>query len=783
MERMTATQQGQNQNLFDLEQVFFVLDSRKLEAVEDRLYGYCLLEDGIYEDPDLRQGRKIQPDGRGVYVLLCREGDRITIHQDFNGSFGLYLYETEGWYAISNSFLMLTDYVGRQGPLTLNETTAKHLTVSGLTSMAYTETLANEIRIIPKNARLTLHVGTGALETEYLDYGENSLELNSPEGIQALDRWYSRWVSVFRSLKQAEASIQVALSGGCDSRMVMALALASGIDLSQVHVRSINDGLHTHSEDYEIASEIAASFGFPLNEGRNDQSRVNYSLEDTLNISFYTKLGFHKQMYFKHFRYRERRFAFPGAGGGCIRGHLNQTREEFVCSQDQSARHQFSRGVCDQVVPALVAILNSGFEGIAQNHHRVNWDPTYDGLSHYRETRGRNHFGKAGVEDYCSNVINFSPLMDPEICRLRISDQVCPDKNLLMALIYVRYCPRLLDFRIEGGRSIDEATIAYARQIHARFPRQEEQMPLFDRVPDGSLVWNDPEEQVNEPLTKEEIESCLADVFASRRVKGLFTSLLDEEIYSHAEDFKNTQKYFPLRHCYTVLAICHMLEEVYGRQWRPAEPTMARLNRWRDEGRDMATRRHDQIVETLKDYITARIDAKIFDKEPTDIRLLSVSDGRARIQIPQWFQKGGTGYVVESYNLSLDLEFECLSDGELKLSLKGRFVPDGKGGRVPYWIRYTSLVCCGKEMLKKPEDVWHDKPHICKRKVKRGDRITLHIEWTMFHDTGRQEASAAPKTAPEPQQMAEEEKLPPQEKKESRGLFRSLAEKMGRGGK
>lgn len=89
---------------------------------------------------------------------------------------------------------------------------------------------------------------------------------------------------------------------------------------------------------------------------------------------------------------------------------------------------------------------------------------------YYKEVRNRNHYAKAITEKYFSNVFTLTPLMDPEIHKIKIGDNDFNDMHLLFILILLRYCPKLLDFEIEGGRKFDENTIGLAKIINEKYP-------------------------------------------------------------------------------------------------------------------------------------------------------------------------------------------------------------------------------------------------------------------------------------------------------------------------
>ena len=89
----------------------------------------------------------------------------------------------------------------------------------------------------------------------------------------------------------------------------------------------------------------------------------------------------------------------------------------------------------------------------------------------YQETRCRHHFGKNTLSAFFNGTIQLSPLLDPKLRTLKLNSPECPDYNLLIALIFVRYAPDLLKFPFQGKRSIAPETIEYAKKINARFPR------------------------------------------------------------------------------------------------------------------------------------------------------------------------------------------------------------------------------------------------------------------------------------------------------------------------
>lgn len=289
-----------SQDLFSVSDNFFVISSDNLEPVHTRLYGYCISNSQVIVDTeDIRDGKySLSPEE--AYVYIERQDDSIFIYQDFVGCYGLYLYREGDYWAISNSFIYLLDYVKKSHKITFNKEYADLSLISDVCVSSYLETLVNEIRCLDRSAVVKIDIKSKTIETSLLNYMENTVDVDSKEGMQLLDSWFFKWTNLIKNLKRSTNNISTDLSGGYDSRLVLGLFLGSGINMNDIHVISHNDGLHSHSEDFKIATELADFYGFKLNDSSHlSKGGVNLSLLDTINNSFNLKLGFHTQMYWQ----------------------------------------------------------------------------------------------------------------------------------------------------------------------------------------------------------------------------------------------------------------------------------------------------------------------------------------------------------------------------------------------------------------------------------------------------------------------------------------------------
>lgn len=198
---------------FGMDKQFFVIDSKNAAQTKTQLYGFAINGDEFLEHDDRMGDEELS--GDGAYVFVRRSENRIVISQDSMGSFGLYVFRHGEYFALSNSFMLLVDYVKNQYELTLNKAFADALIVSSLCTVSYEETLIREIRALDRSAVVEIDIApVPALCCRYTDYEENTVDINSAQGLQILDDWYQRWTGLIRKVYESGTKIRCDLSGG-----------------------------------------------------------------------------------------------------------------------------------------------------------------------------------------------------------------------------------------------------------------------------------------------------------------------------------------------------------------------------------------------------------------------------------------------------------------------------------------------------------------------------------------------------------------------------------------
>lgn len=703
---------------------FFIIDSLNLNQIESKLYGFSIKDGKIIENDNF--DNEIL-DGTGAYVQIQVNENEIGISQDFIGSYGLYLYKSKDYFAISNSFIKLVDYLKNNNKnITFNKGYADSFLFAGLCTFLYEKTLVNEIEVIPRNNKIIISKLNKTLEFIKIDYEEHSINIDSKKGIEILDKWYEKWVSIIRQIKKSTNRLNVDLSGGFDTRVVSALWLSSNIDLNKVNIHSNEGKVHVMEEDYRIASQIAKKFNFNLNHRPYPLNITPFEeLNTPLDISFNIKLGFHKELYFRYERHKNTLYSITGSGGETIRGYPNKNYKDYVEDIINSIK-KYDETIGD----VSEKELNSSLDRL-KNKFKLNEDSLDELPEHsYNEIRCRNHYGKSVVESYFYNTITLTPLLDPDLHKLKLNTDSCEDKHLLIALIYIRYCPDLLNFEFEGNRAIDKNSIDVAYSINKMYPKSVQYLPFIS----GPEISNETPEKINwnQFIKFDEANDFLKDVFKTRSFELEFKKYYPNNIYDEINKFLDKSNFYPLKYVYSALSVLKIIHDTGFSI--PADSPNSTEWLYSFKKYDVQEKENKYMDDLLK-YMTARIDIKNKGTSSNTINIFKSNDYNLRIYHENWFKdEFGEGIILESTKGILDLEFECVGDGELNLTIKSKDVRDKHKNRFPVYIHYTNFKINGETISLHPSLISHDNPHIFKKKVRDSEKINVHLEWMPFNE-------------------------------------------------
>ncbi|MBQ1400003.1 MAG: hypothetical protein IIZ51_11735 [Lachnospiraceae bacterium] len=528
---------------------FFVIDSEHLDDVESGLFGYCCSEDGtvfMRGDPGLRP-EDVVPSGLGSYDLIVRGEDHIDIYQDLLGSQGIYIYEDGGYYALSNSCLYLMEYLKPKRSFRIDRDFAYHFVPEVTGVYTCSETMIREIRLIDRDLTIRIDLSSARISYERVAQLEDTEDVDTREGIAVLDRWMERWGNIIRKVYSSDGDIEFDLSGGFDSRMSLLIGLNAGIDMSSVMVRSLNDHLSCHDEDYRIAEMIAEICGFRLNDPSVFRYRdIPFDMPEIHGISMYTKGLSHKQMYYKPAFHDHIKYRVTGAGGENRRADKHhRSPADLLKERIRLSRYAYSeplkaeaeeiqKRVMDRMCGEVSAALGDRDDTEEQLSRRI-----------FMDTSSRYHFAYDMFECYMANEIKILPLLDPELMKLKRKGRK-GDMDLLMALIFTRYGGRLADVPFEGGRIILPETLEYARELNEKYPRKSidgRELLTRERVRTGG-----PEKNLYGKVSAEdEIFDAGRILAADSRIRESFCRVFDEDTYYLLFEDSFRRKFRPLQ--------------------------------------------------------------------------------------------------------------------------------------------------------------------------------------------------------------------------------------------
>ena len=534
---------------------FFIIDSNNLEKVQSIMYGFSISKKGlITNNYYIKLGHYEEPEPEGIYIMIRKIGEKIKINQDFYGSFGLYIYENKntGFFALSNSFLLLEEYLVGKENFTLNKEFSDNLIISQLCSPSIYETMVKEITLIPPNSFIMVNIKKKLYKIHYIDYKENSIPFETKEGLKLIDKWVDKWGYIFRSLRNKTNNIMLDLSGGFDTRAVLTILLKSGINMNEILINSKNDTLLYHEEDFNIATNISKKFGFKLNNLILNKNGTKLSTKDSIFLSIYTKLGFHKELYINTKFYSKPIFRFTGSGGEAIRGYYHLPIKKYIeeiCSSTKKIE-----GHIEEFYNSSLKLCYRSMAFLKRNKaYNNDYEITAD---FYYKGRLRHHFGKAALESFLVNIYQLHPLIDPDINQIKFNINET-SYNDLIAYIYVRFGHDLIYIPFQGKRKLDPESIKKAEKLNKKLP------PYKTKSNYNKYFYIDIERNYQTPPSKvNNANEFLSKLFQSSKFNNIINQIYDNKVYNFAKKHSKKSIYFPLRHGYGLYAVAKILEDI-----------------------------------------------------------------------------------------------------------------------------------------------------------------------------------------------------------------------------
>ncbi|WP_157235875.1 hypothetical protein [Brachybacterium sp. P6-10-X1] len=323
-------------------------------------------------------GGTLGPGSDGCYAVLRRTASGWEAGTDARGLRKLFLYRKGGSWALGSSLHDLVSHLRvHHAALTPNLAVLRALGVrQALTAqLNSTHTIFHEIELVPSFC--AVHIDeTGPQVIPFSPrYASSGYE-------EALAQHLFMWRSRFATLTSDPRTTFVTdLSGGLDSRVVFAFALASGV-LDDGSARVQVASQERMPEDFAAATRIASEHGVNLN-GAAKPMRTPTSPERAVENWKHHSLGVYMPVYLSPHVFDPLSVRCHGAGGGTFRNIFTGTSLKHRLT---STKKNFEDATFEEYSSIVLGDLE------ALSALRPDVDPQ---KLHYREFRNRFHFGHA----------------------------------------------------------------------------------------------------------------------------------------------------------------------------------------------------------------------------------------------------------------------------------------------------------------------------------------------------------------------------------------------------
>lgn len=703
---------------------FFIISSENtFDQIKPRVYGYAILEDNIFVNSH-NCNFKFPETTYGCYVNVCTNNNTIYLYQDWFGSYGIYLYEHDGYFAVSNSLLYLVNYLKTRKHLTFNHKYAKAFLSNPIASLAFQDTMIEEIVMLPKNSHVEISLSDSTVNVVMYRQDEGTVSIDSAEGIEIIDKWQKKWNSIINTLVKQKRNVSLYLSGGKDSRVCLADIVHPRLDLDEIFFYSAKDKLATHCDDYIIAEQISNIYDFKLN-GPSRDKKIVMDPQENLSSSFFIKGGFHRELMCSRCWHEETEYRITGAGGD-LRELWGESVEEFIekrCKWTDYNSVDFSGALKDVLIESVDLIKkNTGLKEGSSNDF------------FYKNGRQRNHNGKAAAEIFLGNTVEIAPLMDPQLYRLNQNIGKSNDNDLLYAVIYGRFLDELKEVPFDSNRIVIPETLEEAKRINSLYP-------LNDSIHQATNITIDGQRTTPTYSNLDDGDACyrlLKQLFYSDEVKQFALKVFGEEVYYKADIYYQVKSYHPYIAAsgivqayifYNAVEESNKINNLSGLQCFPSvsSQNITKPINYYNNG----------FMKEVFDFLqSARIDIKNIGEVENNVFIDYSSDPDIYFESPAWWKdNSGSGIVLQSTKGSLKLRLRCQGDGKLLIKCSGPFMKNEFGEILSIKVDFihfllkdesTGNVIVLDDNINTVESSNNKRFQI---PVQNGQKLTLEIKW------------------------------------------------------
>tara|TARA_B100000700_G_scaffold324541_1_gene430974 strand:- start:705 stop:2279 length:1575 start_codon:yes stop_codon:yes gene_type:complete len=431
--------------------------------------------------------------------LLCFENDcKLSVNTDFFGSEPIFWFSDGLNWAVSNSFYKLQKLLEEKSvPLTIDDDVLSNFEIphSSCQQLIGTRTLFKEIKLCPQGYNIEVLIEEGWVS---LVSKENSLSTLDGSYEELLLQGLEQAVLVTKEiLKNYEENISADITGGIDSRLVLAILL----NATNGNLKFINFNSNVNEKrDYYIASKLAEKYNFKITNEKSDVIKV--SSHQRYEVWRNHNLGVYLPIYEPEFG-KDIWFHFHGGGGELFRQFYSNS--PLVTAKVLSRKH--GNGKAKSLVSVLQDFCNDN------NLDPSSVDSMYD---FYLKNRSRLHFGRGIFTSFRMNVVQ--PLLNKYLIAAasKLTNYEVESNKMIFDMFKILE-PTLLDVEFDSEDKFSKI-----------YERQKEYKPLEEnKVFQKSLEFYAPAVNLIQYPVEQPLDEHMSSSFDDCLIRDLVSNLGD----------------------------------------------------------------------------------------------------------------------------------------------------------------------------------------------------------------------------------------------------------------
>lgn len=373
-------------NIKKLEEQYFLFSST-IKNPDNFFQGYCFVgTDYIFGDIGRQKyydekGINITGGEDGCYVIAESIENGFSFTSDFSGNKKIFYYWTSDFWVVSNSIFLIVEYL-KDNNITISVNYSQLAAMSvhrgSLFNQLYSvDTFVNNIKLLPIGNKLTISKTSYSIEKIKKNRSFDSYE-------EGLSIFIGTWIARLAGLLSNGMHVQSDLTGGADSRTVFTFLKKAAEE--SIHANNLpilrSGSTPSNTLDLEIATEIANTYDFPINE--KGINRINvFSGEESFLSWKILCLGVYHPIYFPN---SGPQYQIVSLGGAGAENH----RPFYKYPNTQSFIDAMSSSISPKWLSYnVIADLKTELQRMTNINSEI--DPL---ILYYREYRNRMHSGR-----------------------------------------------------------------------------------------------------------------------------------------------------------------------------------------------------------------------------------------------------------------------------------------------------------------------------------------------------------------------------------------------------